>query len=204
MKNMKVTFSDTTLDFAGWTIEKCGQALMDLCLVIRDHPQIVDNDFFQDALDNVLKLFALCHGNLNGIRCNLVYEMLLQFNVEGYYFLEDLIHNTTVGSIMRRIMQSERDEKVLELIEANDKLNRTEIARLLAKSDSTNTWISQVFDDIELVHNGVKTWDWFYQKHCNDRNTFELQFSDDLIHQIYEYFHSDAYRDADNVIVEIS
>lgn len=204
MKNMNVTFSDTSFDFAGWTTEKCGRVLMDLCLVIRDHPEIANDDSFQDALDNTLKLFALCHGNLNGIRCNLVYEMLLQFNVEGYYFLEDLIHNTRAGSIMKHIMQSERDEKVLELIEANDKLNRTKIAELLAKSDSTNTWVSQVSDDIEYVHNGLKTWDWFYQKHCNDRNTFELHFSDDLIRQVYEYFHSDAYRDADDVNVEIS
>ena len=41
MKDMKVTFSDTTYDFAGWTTEKCGRVLAGLCGVIRDHRMLL-------------------------------------------------------------------------------------------------------------------------------------------------------------------
>lgn len=189
---MKVTFSDTQRDFAGWVSEKCGYVLQSLCAVIRDYPDIVKNDGFQDALDNTLKLFAMSNGNLNGIYCSLTYTLLIRFDLDGYYFLEDLINNTKSGKIMRQIMQSERDEEILKLIEANNRLNRTALAELLAKSDHSNKWIATIIDDIEYVHDGSKTWEWFYDKHCNDRNTFIPQFSDDFIRQVYEYFNSDT------------
>ena len=128
---MKVTFSDATCDFTGWTIEKCGRALASLCGVMRDCPDVVNNYNFQEALDNTLKLFALSNENLNGISCDLIYTLLIRFNTDGYYFLEDLLQNTKSGNIMKQIMQSERDERILELIEANNKLNRTVLAESL-------------------------------------------------------------------------
>lgn len=204
MENMSILFSDSPCDFSDWTTEKCGRVLMDLCIVMRDCPEIVSNDFFLDALDNALKLFGLCHGNLNGIRCDLVYTMLLRFNVEGYYFLEDLLYNTKLGNIMKHILQTERDEEILKLIEANDKRNRTILAELLAKANHSNKWVAQIAYDIEYVHDGSKTWDWVYQKHCNDRHTFTPQFNDDLIRQVYDYFNSDAYKNADNINMEIN
>ncbi len=201
MKDIKVTFSDTSRDFSGWVLEKCRRVLMGLCAVMRDHPEIVNDGSFQDALNNALKLYALSHGNVNGIRCELVYTLLVRFNVDGYFFLEDLLYDTKFGSIMGQIMQSERDEKILELIETNDKHNRTTLAELLGKSDRNNRWISQISEDLEHVHNGAKTWDWFYNKHCNDRNTFTPQFSNSFIRDVYEYFHSDAYKTADDVVI---
>ena len=199
MKDMKVTFSDTSFDFSGWTAEKCGRLLASLCHTIKNHPEIVNDDSFQDVLDNALKLFALSHGNLNGICCDLVYTLLVRFNIAGYDFLEDLLYGTKSGNIMGQILQLERNEDILQLIEANDNLNRTKIAELLAQS-RPNKWISQISDDIEHVHNGTKTWDWFYSKHYNDRNTFTLQFDDRFIQEVYEYFHSEAYKTADAVV----
>ena len=205
MKDMKVTFSDTPYDFAGWTEEKCGRLLMGLCRTMKNQPEIINDDSFQDALDNALKLFALSHGNLNGICCNLIYTLLVRFNVAGYDFLEDLLYGTKSSSIMKQIMQLERDEEIMQLIEANDKLNRTRIAELLGRSDCSSKWISQISEDIEYVHYGEKTWDWFYNKHHNDRNTFTLQFDNSFIQEVYEYFHSDAYKTADDVVTgEIS
>lgn len=197
---MKVIFSDTSRDFAPWTAEKCGNLLFYICFTMKDHPEIVNDDNFQYVLDNALKLFALSHGNLNGIYCDLVYRLLVRFNTDGYDFLKDLLHGSQQGSIMTQIMQFERNEEILQLIEANNKHNRTKIAELLAKSKQTNNWISQISDDIEHVHNGIKTWDWFYRKHYNDRNTFALQFDDRFIQEVYEYFHSDEYKTADDAI----
>ena len=93
----------------------------------------------------------MAHENLNGIYCDLVYELLSRFNVDGYYFLEDLINGTKHGKIMRRIMQAERDNDILELIEANDKGNRTVLAEKLSKSGHSNTCIATI--EIHLNHN---------------------------------------------------
>lgn len=204
MKDMKITFSDRPENFAGWMSEKCENLLFDLCLTMKDHPEIVNDDNFQYVLDDALKLFALSHGNLNGICCDLVYKLLVRFNTDGYDFLKDLLCGSQRSSIMAQIMQLERDEKILQLIEANNKLNRTKIEELLAKSQHTNKWTSQISEDIEYVHNGIKTWDWFYSKHFNDRNTFTLQFDDRFIQEVYEYFHSDAYKTADDVVLVVS
>ena len=201
MQDIKVTFSDVPYDFSGWVIEKCERILLGLCITLRDLPEIVNNDGFQDTLDNALKMYALSHGNLNGIRCDLTHALLVRHNIDGYYFLEDLLNNTKSSIIMGKIMQSERNDKILELIEANDKLNRTVLAEMLEKSDQKNLWITQLSEDLEQVHNGIKTWDWFYSKHYNDRNTFMPQFDDEFIRTVYEYFHSEAYKTADDIAI---
>lgn len=201
MKNIKVTFSDTFHDFAGWTTEKTGRVLRGLSCVVGNHPELLDDDFFQEAFDNALKLYALTHGNLNGIYCALVYELLERFNIDGCDFLRDLINGTKNGKIMQRVMQEERDEEILKLIETNKKSNRQVLAEKLSQSDQSNLWIRNLEDELEHVHMGEETWEWFYNRHCNDRNTFKPHFEDDFIRKVYEYFQSDEYRNADADII---
>jgi len=197
MKDMKVIFSDTSRDFSPWVREKCQNLLIDLCWVIKESPEIVNNAFFTNAFDDALKLYALSHGNLNGIRCGLVNSLLFRYNVDGYYFLEDLIFKRKQSAIMEKIMCSKHDEEILVLIEQNDKSNRQKLAVLLAQSDQTNPWILNIAEDLEYVHNGEKTWEWFYDLHKNDRNTFTPYFEDSFIQKVYDYFHSDDYFNAD-------
>ena len=193
---MKVMYSNDTRDFTNWVIEKNDRVLFGLCRMIRDNPGVLNDVNFCDSLENALKLFSLFHGNLNGIYCELVYNLLVHYHVDGYIFLEDILENKRSGKIMKNIMCTERDERVLKLIEENDKLNRTEIATLLARADKSNKWISEIAEDIEYVHDGIKSWEWFYNKHHNDRNTFEPYFEDEFIRKVYEYFHSDEYMNA--------
>lgn len=197
MKDMKVIFSDTSRDFSPWVREKCQNLLSDLCWVIKESPEIVNKGFFTNAFDEALKLYALSHENLNGISCDLVTTLLFRYNVDGYMFLEDLIFKRKQSAIMRKVMCSERDEEILVLIEQNDKSNRQKLAELLAQSDQTNPWILNIAEDLEYVHNGEKKWEWFYDLHKNDRNTFTPYFEDAFIKEVYDYFHSDDYFNAD-------
>ena len=141
MKDMKVTFSDTPREFSTWVIEKNNNVLLGLCELIKEQHQIVNSESFFETLDNALKLFALSHGNLNGIRCEMVFNLLISYNVDGYYFLKDLINNTQSGVIMKNIMCLELCEDILKLIEENNKLNRGIIAEKLARIDYTNNWV---------------------------------------------------------------
>lgn len=38
-----------------------------------------------------------------------------------------------------------------------------------------------ILNDLELVHSGIKTWDWFYSKHKNDETCYEVWTYKDLI-----------------------
>lgn len=204
MKDMTITFSDTSYDFSGWMKEKCGNILLSLCGTLRECPDVMNTESFQCALDDALKTYAFCCGNLNGIHCDLVYSLLTTYNSEGYFFLEDLISGTKNSSMMKEVFQYERGEEILTLIEQNDKLNRTKIASLLSRISSPNRWIEAIANDLELVHNGVQSWEWFYGKHHDDRHTFHPYFSNSLVHELYEYFQSDAYKTADKIAVVVS
>ena len=197
MKDMKITFSDDTRNFSGWMSEKSSNVLRDLCCTLQEVPSIKENDSFRCAIDDALKMYALCHGNLNGIRCDLVYALLMHHNINGYYFLCDLVNGTENGHVMQDILQDKRDEDILELIEQNKKENRGKIAELLARTANPNRWIKQIADDIELVHNNEQSWDWFYAKHGNDRNTFKPHFTNDCFREVDEYFQSEEYKNAD-------
>ena len=198
MKEMKIIFSDDSRDFASWMHEKSSNVLRDLCRILQEVPAVQENDSFRYALDDALKMYALCHGNLNGIRCDLVYSLLMQYGISGYRFLHDLVHRTEESPIMQDILQNKRIEDILVLIEQNRKENRGKIAEQLALLSSQNRWVQQIAADLEYVHNGEKTWDWFYSKHGNDRNTFMPHFSNDLFRSLYEYFQSDDFKYADN------
>ena len=86
MKDMKVTFSDTPREFSTWIIKKNDDVLLGLCKLIKEQHQIVNSESFLKTLDIALQLFALSHGNLNGIKCEIVFNLLISYNVDGYYF----------------------------------------------------------------------------------------------------------------------
>ena len=197
MKDMTIKFSDASCDFSGWMKEKCGNILLSLCGTLRDCPDVMNTESFQFALDDALKTYALCCGNLNGICCDLVYSLLTTYTSEGYFFLKDLISGTQNSSMMQEVFQCERIEEILTLIEQNDKLNRTKIASLLSRIAKPNRWTEEVTNDLELVHTGVQSWEWFYGKHHNDRDTCQPYFSNSQVREVYEYFQSDAYKTAD-------
>lgn len=197
---MKITFSDVSYDFSPWLQEKCGNVLYALCGILRENPNIRDDVSFQTALSETLKIYALCNENLNGIHCELVRSLLLKYNIFGYDFLQDLINGTRTSIFMRDAFLSECDEKILALIEQNEKTNRTKIAELIAQIECPSRWMKEISNDIEFVHNGEKSWEWFYTKHCNDRSTFHGVFADRFIEEVYEYFQSDSYQFADSSI----
>lgn len=200
MKDMKIIFSDTPYDYAQWFQEKCGNILRALCVMLRDNPNIENDDSFQDALSNALKIYALCNENLNGIYCELVLSLLLKYNISGYYLLQDLIHGTHKSTIIQDTFLFDYDENILTLIEQNEKTNRTKIAELIAKTKYPSCWIKEISADIEFVHNGDQSWEWFYTKHCHDRDNLRGIFVDSFIAEVCEYFKSSNYKFADSSI----
>lgn len=188
MKDLKVKFSDDSRDFSGWAEEKTNNAIKSLCWMVKENSSLKNDFNFRCAIRDLLKLYALYSEILDVVDLDMLSKLLLEYNFDGYEFLEDLIHDSKRGKLMKEIYQDERSEDILELIETNDKENRSKIAELLAVCSLKNAWVEYVADDIEEVHQGRKDWEWFYKRHCDDRSTFELKFTDCFIKEVYEYF----------------
>lgn len=50
-----------------------------------------------------------------------------------------------------------------------DKANRTELLSIIAPMKYKNSWVCNIEDDLEAVTTGEKTWNWFYNKHKDDK-----------------------------------
>ena len=192
MKNLKVKFNDDSRDFSGWAEEKTNNVIKSLCWMLRENSSLKDDFNFRCAIKDLLKLYALYSEILDVVNLDMLSKLILEYNFDGYEFLEDLIHDSKSSKLMKEIYQDERVEEILLLIEENTNENRTKIAELLAVCSLKNAWVERVRDDIEEVHQGRKTWEWFYQKHSDDRSTFKLSFNDSFIKEVYEYFKTEC------------
>ena len=160
MKDMTIKFSDTSYDFSGWMKEKCGNILLSLCGTLRDCPEVMNTESFQIALDNALKTYALCCGNLNGIRCDLVYSLLTTYNSEGYFFLEDLISGIEYGLYAKKMGGGSVDPATTDynfavsegyLIENGKITEPVRGATLIGRGDETLMNIEAVSSNLELA-----------------------------------------------------
>ena len=199
MKDMKITFSDDVREFSSWMCEKCGNVLSSLCLMLKEKPELSEDASFTQALDDALLVFALVNEHLNGIHTKMVNQLLINYNMEGYYFLKDLINKSCRSNLMKKAIDFQPNEEIIELIEENNKLNRTKIAEKIYQLNYQSPWIKQIANDLEYVHNNEKTWDWFYTKHCNDKANFKLTFEDDFIKEIYDYFNSEEFENSEKL-----
>lgn len=190
MKDLKITFSDDYRNFTPWVEEKTNNVIKSLCWMLQEDSTLKDDFNFRCAIGDLLKLYALYSGILDVVNLDMLGKLIIGYNFDGYEFLEDLIHGSKRGKLMKEIYQDEREEEILLLIEENDKENRTKIGELLAVCSLKNAWIECVADDIEEVHQGREDWEWFYKRHCDDRSTFELKFTDSFIKEVYDYFQS--------------
>lgn len=202
MNPVEVFVSGTPYDMGGWTIEKSENVLRNMCYLMESIPSVIEDDNFQCMLDDMLKLYAVFHGNLNKIHCNKVLSLLIRFNIQGYLFLNDLVYDDKSSSFMKKVIEIKRDEKILLLIEDNNKINRTKIAELLAQSNNSDSWVCRLTEDLEEVHYGEKSWEWFYQRHCHDRSFYRTKV-DSLILDVFNYFHSKEAESANCVRIEV-
>lgn len=190
MKGIKVTFEDDCREFSTWTLEKIENALRNLCWLINESPEIINQSSFCSSLDYTLELYALFNCDLHTISSECVYKLLKEYNIEGFYFLKDLINGTEKSKFITLIKQSIRDEQILCLIEENNKLNRTLLAEPLEQSYPKDEWLKSVIDDLEYVHHGEKTWEWFYNIHSEDRSQYQPRITDPLIMEVYDLLKS--------------
>lgn len=179
-------------DFSIWAVEKSKNVLFSLCWLIETSPAIATNEYLQDAVCNALKVYTMLKGQLNCFDYNDATQIVIKYGNDGFSFLNDLMDSSRESTLMKGVFRNEVNEAIMELIQPTKRTNRTAIATILARIDEPNSWLKKIGNDLERVHNGEKTWEWFCSLHAADNVDFDLVFEDKLVRTVYEQFFSDA------------
>lgn len=186
----KPTIRYNDYDFLPWTTEKHGSLLMYLCELVRENPDVSLQPEFHGALTEAVKLYLFLNGYLNAVEIEKICALLIKYNTDGIAFLQDLFHSAHDSEIGKGIFRNEPYMDILSLIKENERTNRTLIAERLVNMPCKNAWAKRIADDLEAVHEGTQTWEWFYNLHCNDDKQYELVYEDQLTKDIYQHFQS--------------
>ena len=174
MDDLKIIRDGDCRNFASWTIEKLSNAISGLADLITECPNIKNSDSFHNALYYNLLVYGYLVGGLTDFTENGNFAwLILDYGNDGFLFLKDLIYKSQQSEILKEINASKNDEiavnNIIQLINENKKTNRTLIAVELSKIKKKDLLIQSIEEDIELVHQGEKSWEWFYNKHKLDK-----------------------------------
>ena len=193
MDDLKIIRYGDCRNFASWTIEKLSNAISGLADLITECPNIKNSDSFHNALYYNLLVYGYLVGGLTDFTENGNFAwLILDYGNDGFLFLKDLIYKSQQGEILKEINASKNDEiavnNIIQLINENKKTNRTLIAVELSKIKKKDLLIQSIEEDIELVHQGEKSWEWFYNKHKLDKYYSNYSIDKKLL-ECYEKFY---------------
>ncbi len=193
MDDLKIIRDGDCRNFASWTIEKLSNAISGLADLITECPNIKNSDSFYNALYYNLLVYGYLVGELTDFTENGNFAwLILDYGNDGFLFLKDLIYKSQQSEILKEINASKNDEiavnNIIQLINENKKTNRTLIAVELSKIKKKDLLIQSIEKDIELVHQGEKSWEWFYNKHKLDKYYSNYSI-DKKLSECYEKFY---------------
>ncbi len=193
MDDLKIIRDGDCRNFASWTIEKLSNAISGLADLITECPNIKNSDSFHNALYYNLLVYGYLVGGLTDFTENGNFAwLILDYGNDGFLFLKDLIYKSQQSEILKVINASKNDEiavnNIIQLINENKKTNRTLIAVELSKIKKKDLLIQSIEEDIELVHQGEKSWEWFYNKHKLDKYYSNYSIDKKLL-ECYEKFY---------------
>ena len=193
MDDLKIIRDGDCRNFASWTIEKLSNAISGLADLITECPNIKNSDSFHNALYYNLLVYGYLVGGLTDFTENGNFAwLILDYGNDGFLFLTDLIYKSQQSEILKEINASKNDEiavnNIIQLINENKKTNRTLIAVELSKIKKKDLLIQSIEEDIELVHQGEKSWEWFYNKHKLDKYYSNYSIDKKLL-ECYEKFY---------------
>ena len=193
MDDLKIIRYGDCRNFASWTIEKLSNAISGLADLIPECPNIKNSDSFHNALYYNLLVYGYLVGGLTDFTENGNFAwLILDYGNDGFLFLKDLIYKSQQSEILKEINASKNDEiavnNIIQLINENKKTNRTLIAVELSKIKKKDLLIQSIEEDIELVHQGEKSWEWFYNKHKLDKYYSNYSIDKKLL-ECYEKFY---------------
>lgn len=193
MDDLKIIRDGDCRNFASWTIEKVGNSISGLSNLVTECPNVKESESFHNVIYHNLLVYGYLVGCLTTFSENGNFAwLILDYGYDGYLFLKDLIYKSSQSDILKEIIAFKNDEKIvkniIQLIKDNNKTNRTLIAVELSKIKKKDLLIQSIEEDIELVHQGEKSWEWFYNKHKTDKYYSNYNIDKKLL-ECYEKFY---------------
>lgn len=160
---------DNDYDFAPWVIEKTTRSLSELSQLVDECPTIINSSAYMEALIQLLNVYVYLTGNLKKTDGVELSNIITTYGHDGFLFIEDLIYKKTQSEIVHKIQDVYSFRKIFQLIDENEKTNRTPLNVELDKINYKNDIYKQIENDIELVNQGEQDWAWFYERHKSDK-----------------------------------
>lgn len=186
--HLTIIDEETNRNFSPWVKEKLEIAIRSLCCISHKNLSEPDCDNLRSALLCNIKLLSAVTGI--GKMCDRkVIDFIFERGIDAFEYVEYIFELTKYeGTYVRRIKDNDAIDEIMQYI-TPDKANRTELLSIIAPMKYKNSWVCNIEDDLEDVTMGEKTWDWFYNKHKDDKEEGKKILEGDEIEAI-EYIQS--------------
>lgn len=186
--HLTIIDEETNRNFSTWVEEKLKIAIRSLCRMSHVNLSESECDNLKSALLYNIDLLSAVTGK-EEIRDERVIDFIFQRGVDAFEYVEYIFELTrNEGTYVRRIKDNDAIDEIMQHI-TPDKANRTELLSIIAPMKYKNSWVCNIEDDLEDVTTGEKTWDWFYNKHKDDKEEGKKILDGDEIEAI-EYIQS--------------
>lgn len=173
---------ETKRNFKPWLEEKVIKAIEECFYAKENIESKAERCHIEEALKRLLAIYFAVKGKAKDVEIleNLFAKRDLKFFCK---FQSVALLDNETEAVKMVIPETEVYDQIKRWIIPENK--RTELALAIQGYQNCygkgNNWFEGVWSDLELVHDGIETWDWFYNKHKNDETCYEVWTYKDLI-----------------------
>jgi hypothetical protein len=186
--NLIIKDEATNYNFSSWVNEKLKAAIRGICRISHENLSELDLDNLYNALLYNIVLLSATTGK-GKMDDGKVIDFIFNRGIDAFEYVEYIFKLTRYeGAYVKKIKDNDAIDEIMQHI-TPDKANRTELLSIIAPMKYKNSWVCNIEDDLEDVTMGEKTWDWFYNKHKDDKEEGKKILDGDEIEAI-EYIQS--------------
>lgn len=173
---------ETKRNFKPWLEEKVIKAIEECFYAKENTESKAERCHIEEALKRLLTIYFAVNGKTKDVE--ILENLFAKKNLKFFHKFQSvaLLDNKT-DAVKIAIPETEVYEQIKKLITPENR--RTQLAMAIQEYQNChgkgNSWMEGILNDLELVHSGIKTWDWFYSKHKNDETCYEVWTYKDLI-----------------------
>ena len=166
--HLTIIDEETNRNFSPWVKEKLEIAIRSLCCISHKNLSEPDCDNLRSALLYNIDLLSAVTGK--GKLCDdKVIDFIFQRGIDAFEYVEYIFKLTSrEGAYVRKVKDNDAIDEIMQYI-TPDKAGRTELHCIIARMEYKNYWVCRLEEDLEAVTTGEKTWNWFYDKHKDDK-----------------------------------
>lgn len=181
--NIEIKDLDTGREFNTWMWEKLNRAIA-MSFHAKEHTTNENAlESIKMSLSYLMKIEFVLRGKIDNDG-----ELFINLFVEkDYVFFQKYIGLATSQGTNKKERFYNTEYEVFEEVKCliTKESNRTILEEKLQQYENSkisyNRWIKELQKDLEFVHQGQEKWEWFYEKHAQDRTPYTVFSYNDLL-----------------------